>query len=57
MPQSAVQRVCIGGALARLALATVARASRELRDEGSFAWVAGPAQTGDLDELLRAGAG
>ncbi len=57
LADAGAKRISVGGALARLALANVARASRELHDEGSLGWVAGLAQADDIDALIRAGAG
>ena len=57
LADAGAKRISVGGALARLALANVVRASRELHDEGGFGWVAGLAPAGDIDALVRAGVG
>ena len=51
------KRISVGGALAGLAMAAVANASRMLRDEGKFGWLEGLAPAGEIDGLLRAGSG
>lgn len=48
------QRVSIGGALARAAITAVLRAGMEMRDQGSFEWIAGSAPTAEIDKLYSA---
>ncbi len=46
------KRISVGGALARHVLATFVRASRAMRDQGSFAWMRDVIGSTDLRSLL-----
>jgi 2-methylisocitrate lyase-like PEP mutase family enzyme len=39
LSEAGVKRVSVGGALSRLALATVTKAARAMQERGSFAWM------------------
>ena len=51
-----VKRISVGSSLARYALASVLRAGREMRDDGSFAFVADAAPVGGVLQGLASGA-
>ncbi len=56
LSQLGVRRVSVGGALARAALAGFLDAARELRERGTFGFVAGAARrSADVDRLLESG--
>jgi 2-methylisocitrate lyase-like PEP mutase family enzyme len=40
LAQAGVKRISIGGALCRLALAHVMKGAREMKEQGSFTWLA-----------------
>jgi 2-methylisocitrate lyase-like PEP mutase family enzyme len=47
-----VQRISVGGSIARAALGLVRRAARELRDQGSVSYAAGQIPQGELNALF-----
>ena len=49
-----VKRISIGGSLSRLALAHVMKAAREMKEQGSFTWMADAVPTKELNRLFRA---
>ena len=40
LAQAGVKRISVGGALARLALANLVKGAREMKEHGTFAWMA-----------------
>ncbi len=52
LSDAGAKRISVGGALARHVLATFVRASRAMRDQGSFAWMRDVIGTTDLRSLL-----
>jgi 2-methylisocitrate lyase-like PEP mutase family enzyme len=40
LAQAGVRRISVGGALCRLALASVLNAAREMKERGGFTWMA-----------------
>jgi 2-methylisocitrate lyase-like PEP mutase family enzyme len=48
-----VKRISVGGAMARLALASFARAAKEMRERGGFTWVGDMIAMQELTPLLR----
>lgn len=57
MGEAGARRVSIGGALARAVAGTVLRAGEEMRDRGSFEWLAGMAPGPDIAKVLAKWAG
>ncbi|MDB5883464.1 MAG: 2-methylisocitrate lyase [Ramlibacter sp.] len=53
LAQAGVKRISVGGALARLAFASVRDACMEMRDKGSFQWVRGTMPSKDLNAIWR----
>jgi 2-methylisocitrate lyase-like PEP mutase family enzyme len=49
-----VKRISIGGALSRLALASVLRAANEMKEQGGFTWIADTVSAKELNRLFRA---
>jgi 2-methylisocitrate lyase-like PEP mutase family enzyme len=52
LAEAGAKRISIGGALARAVIATLLRAGREMRDQGSFDWTSDMASGADLKKLL-----
>jgi 2-methylisocitrate lyase-like PEP mutase family enzyme len=48
-----VKRISIGGSLSRLALAFVLKAAREMKEQGSFTWMAEAVPTKELNRFFR----
>jgi len=48
-----VRRISIGGALSRVALGAFMKAARDLKDNGSFAWMADAMPTKQLKDIFR----
>jgi 2-methylisocitrate lyase-like PEP mutase family enzyme len=48
LAQAGVRRISVGGALARLALAAVLEAAREMKERGGFTWMAGTLPSKEL---------
>jgi 2-methylisocitrate lyase-like PEP mutase family enzyme len=48
-----VKRISIGGSLSRLALAFVLKAAREMKEQGSFTWMAEAVPTEELNRFFR----
>ncbi|MBN9491144.1 MAG: isocitrate lyase/phosphoenolpyruvate mutase family protein [Alphaproteobacteria bacterium] len=55
LADAGAKRISVGGALSRLALATFAKASRAMKEQGSFAWMRDMAGVGDLRQMFGAG--
>jgi 2-methylisocitrate lyase-like PEP mutase family enzyme len=54
LSQIGVKRISIGGSLSRLALASVLRAAREMKEEGRFTWMTETVSAKELSRLFRA---
>jgi 2-methylisocitrate lyase-like PEP mutase family enzyme len=54
LAQAGVKRISIGGALSRLALASVLRAAHEMKEQGGFTWIADTVSAKELNRLFRA---
>lgn len=52
LADAGAKRISISGALARAVIATLLRAGREMRDQGSFGWTSDMASGTDLKKLL-----
>jgi 2-methylisocitrate lyase-like PEP mutase family enzyme len=52
LAQAGVKRVSVGGMLCRLALAHVASAAREMKEQGSFGWMAQAMPAGELRRMF-----
>lgn len=52
LADAGAKRISIGGALARAVIATLLRAGKEMRDQGSFGWTSDMAPAGDIKKLL-----
>jgi 2-methylisocitrate lyase-like PEP mutase family enzyme len=52
LAEAGAKRISIGGALARAVIATLLRAGREMRDQGSFGWTSDMASGADIKKLL-----
>jgi 2-methylisocitrate lyase-like PEP mutase family enzyme len=52
--KAGVKRISVGGALSRLALASVLRAVQEMREQGGFTWVGDTVPAKELNRLFRA---
>ena len=52
LAEAGVKRISTGSALARAALTALLRAGTELRDRGSFGWMADLAPGTDINKLL-----
>jgi 2-methylisocitrate lyase-like PEP mutase family enzyme len=57
LADAGAKRISVGGALSRLALATFAKASRAMKEQGSFAWMPQMLGFPEMQRLLGAGAG
>ena len=55
LAEAGVKRISVGGALSRLALAAFLRGAREMRENGSFAWVRETVASRDLREGFERG--
>jgi 2-methylisocitrate lyase-like PEP mutase family enzyme len=53
LADAGARRISVGGALARAAIASLLRAGEEMRDHGTFEWVASIAPGSDVAKLLR----
>ena len=54
LAQAGVKRISIGGALSRLALASVLRAAQEMKEQGGFTWIADTVSAKELKRLFHA---
>ena len=54
LAEAGAKRISIGGALARATIATLLRAGKEMREQGSFAWTSDLAPGGEIANLLSA---
>jgi 2-methylisocitrate lyase-like PEP mutase family enzyme len=54
LAQAGVKRISIGGALSRLALASVLRAAHEMKEEGRFTWITDTVSAKELNRLFHA---
>jgi len=54
LAQAGVKRISIGGALSRLALASVLRAAHEMKEQGGFTWVSETVPAKELNRLFGA---
>lgn len=54
LAKAGVKRISIGGALSRLALASVLRAANEMKEQGGFTWIADTVSAKELNRLFRA---
>jgi 2-methylisocitrate lyase-like PEP mutase family enzyme len=54
LAKAGVRRISIGGALSRLALASVLRAAHEMKEQGGFTWIADTVSAKELNRLFRA---
>jgi 2-methylisocitrate lyase-like PEP mutase family enzyme len=52
LAQAGVKRISIGGALSRLALASVLRAAHEMKEQGGFTWIADSVSAKELKRLF-----
>jgi 2-methylisocitrate lyase-like PEP mutase family enzyme len=52
LSDAGVKRVSVGGALSRLALATIAKAGRAMQEQGSFAWMRDVMGMSEMTKLL-----
>ena len=52
LAQAGVKRISVGGMLCRLALAHVASAAREMKEQGSFAWMAQAMPASELRRIF-----
>ena len=52
LAQAGVKRVSVGGMLCRLALAHVASAAREMKEHGSFGWMAQAMPAAELRRMF-----
>jgi 2-methylisocitrate lyase-like PEP mutase family enzyme len=52
LAQIGVKRISVGGSLSRLALASVLRAAREMKEEGSFTWMTDAVPAKELKRLF-----
>lgn len=53
LAQAGVKRISVGGGLARLALARMIEGAREMKERGSFGWLADMAPTAELMKMFR----
>src|SRR5688572_29623623 len=53
LAQAGVKRISVGGGLCRLALARMIEGSREMKERGSFGWLADMAPTAELMKMFR----
>src|SRR3954451_24189049 len=54
LAQAGVKRISIGGALSRLALASVLKAAHEMKEQGGFTWIADTVSAKELNRLFHA---
>jgi len=54
LAQAGVKRISIGGALSRLALASVLRAAQEMKEQGGFTWITDTVSAKELNRLFHA---
>jgi 2-methylisocitrate lyase-like PEP mutase family enzyme len=54
LAQAGVKRISIGGALSRLALASVLRAAHEMKEQGGFTWITDTVSAKELNRLFHA---
>jgi len=54
LAKAGVKRISIGGALSRLALASVLKAAHEMKQQGGFTWIADTVSAKELNRLFRA---
>jgi 2-methylisocitrate lyase-like PEP mutase family enzyme len=54
LAKAGVKRISIGGALSRLALASVLKAAHEMKEQGGFSWMADTVSAKELNRLFRA---
>ena len=54
LAQAGVKRISIGGALSRLALASVLRAAHEMKEQGGFTWISDTVSAKELNRLFHA---
>jgi 2-methylisocitrate lyase-like PEP mutase family enzyme len=52
LAQAGVKRISIGGALCRLALAHLLKGAREMKEHGTFNWMAEMVPTAELRKLF-----
>jgi 2-methylisocitrate lyase-like PEP mutase family enzyme len=52
LAQAGVRRISIGGALCRLALAHMLKGAREMKEHGTFNWMAEMAPTAELRKIF-----
>lgn len=52
LSDAGVKRISIGGALARAVVATLLRAGREMRDQGTFAWTSDATPGSEINRML-----
>ena len=53
LAQAGVKRISIGGALCRLALAHMIKGAREMKERGSFSWLAEMIPSAELTKMFR----
>ena len=53
LAKAGVRRISIGGALSRLALASVLRAAHEMKEQGGFTWIADTVSAKELNRLFQ----
>lgn len=54
LAKAGVRRISIGGALSRLALASVLKAAHEMKEQGGFTWIADTVSAKELNRLFHA---
>lgn len=54
LAKAGVRRISIGGALSRLALASVLRAAHEMKEQGRFTWITDTVSAKELNRLFHA---
>lgn len=54
LAQAGVKRISIGGALSRLALASVLRAAHQMKEQGGFTWITDTVSAKELNRLFHA---
>ncbi|MFL6567170.1 MAG: oxaloacetate decarboxylase [Burkholderiales bacterium] len=54
LAKAGVKRISIGGALSRLALASVLKAAHEMKEQGGFTWIADTVSAKELNRLFQA---
>jgi 2-methylisocitrate lyase-like PEP mutase family enzyme len=53
LAKAGVKRISVGGALSRLALASVLKAVHEMREQGGFTWISDTVSAKELNRLFR----